>query len=80
MQTFAKIELEKSPFLECIIDSGSYILTRRRINWRANLNTPIHHPRDADSGSLAWDLKLCIDNKLPGDAKIWDQIWNKKLL
>lgn len=40
----------------------------------------MHHPRDADSGSLAWDPRLCIDNKLPGDANIWGQIWNKKLL
>jgi hypothetical protein len=38
MQTFAKIGPEKSPFLESTIDSASYILTCRRINWRANLN------------------------------------------
>jgi hypothetical protein len=46
----------------------------------AKTQIPAYHPRDADSGSLHWDLRFSIDNKLPADASVFGHILINKPL
>ena len=40
--------------------------------WRLLIHMARCHPTVSDAGGLGWGLRICISNKLPGDADASD--------